>query len=389
MPGLEPLEQRIDAVIDAAVDAGRIVGTVVLVTEDGVPAYARAAGQADRELGSSTSLDTIFRFASLTKPITSATALALVERGWLALDDPVTKFQPDFRPRLLDGRAPDILVRHLLTHTAGFGYPTMVPGDRYRAANVSTGLDQPGLTLQENLERIASAPLYFAPGSAWRYGVGTDVLGAVIAAVVEGSLADAIAEYVTDPLGMRETSFTVPDPARLATPYADGAPRAVRMTEPHTIQDLTFSPARAFDERSFQSGGGGMVGTADDFLTFLETIRRGGPPILDRSTIAMASTNQVGTLREREAPGWGFGLLSGVLLDPELGQWPSHKGNPAVERSLGQRLVHRPSRQHHRRDAQQHRTRGMRRRRISPGRRRSRLRRPTDHAAMTREAVAD
>jgi CubicO group peptidase (beta-lactamase class C family) len=326
MPGLEPLEQRIDAVIDAAVDAGRIVGTVVLVTEDGVPAYAGAAGQADRELGSSTSLDTIFRFASLTKPITSATALALVERGWLALDDPVTKFLPDFRPRLVDGRAPDILVRHLLTHTAGFGYPTMVPGDRYRAANVSTGLDQPGLTLQENLERIASAPLYFAPGSAWRYGVGTDVLGAVIAAVAEGSLADAIAEYVTDPLGMRETSFTVPDPARLATPYADGAPRAVRMTEPHTIQDLTFSPARAFDERSFQSGGGGMVGTADDFLTFLETIRRGGPPILDRSTIAMASTNQVGTLREREAPGWGFGLLSGVLLDPELGQWPSHKG---------------------------------------------------------------
>lgn len=326
MPGLEPLEQRIDAVIDAAVDAGRIVGTVVLVTEDGVPAYAGAAGQADRELGSSTSLDTIFRFASLTKPITSATALALVERGWLALDDPVTKFLPDFRPRLVDGRAPDILVRHLLTHTAGFGYPTMVPGDRYRAANVSTGLDQPGLTLQENLERIASAPLYFAPGSAWRYGVGTDVLGAVIAAVVEGSLADAIAEYVTDPLGMRETSFTVPDPARLATPYADGAPRAVRMTEPHTIQDLTFSPARAFDERSFQSGGGGMVGTADDFLTFLETIRRGGPPILDRSTIAMASTNQVGTLRGREAPGWGFGLLSGVLLDPELGQWPSHKG---------------------------------------------------------------
>ncbi len=326
MPGLEPLEQRIDAVIDAAVDAGRIVGTVVLVTEDGVPAYAGAAGQADRELGSSTSLDTIFRFASLTKPITSATALALVERGWLALDDPVTKFLPDFRPRLVDGRAPDILVRHLLTHTAGFGYPTMVPGDRYRAANVSTGLDQPGLTLQENLERIASAPLYFAPGSAWRYGVGTDVLGAVIAAVAEGSLADAIAEYVTDPLGMRETSFTVPDPARLATPYADGAPRAVRMTEPHTIQDLTFSPARAFDERSFQSGGGGMVGTADDFLTFLETIRRGGPPILDRSTIAMASTNQVGTLRGREAPGWGFGLLSGVLLDPELGQWPSHKG---------------------------------------------------------------
>jgi CubicO group peptidase (beta-lactamase class C family) len=326
MPGLDRLVQRVDAVLDAAVAEGRIVGTVVLVTENGVPAYARAAGQADRELGTPTSMDTIFRFASLTKPMTSATALALVERGWLTLDDPITKFLPEFRPQLADGRAPDILMRHLLTHTAGFGYPTMQPGDRYRAANVSTGVDQPGLTLQENLERIASVPLYFPPGSAWRYGLATDVLGAVIAAVVGGSLADAIAEYVTDPLGMRDTSFTVTDPARLATPYADGTPRAVRMTEPHAIQDLTFSPARAFDDRSFQSGGGGMVGTADDFMTFLETLRRGGPPILDRDTMALASTNQVGTLREREAPGWGFGLLSGVLLDPELGQWPSHVG---------------------------------------------------------------
>jgi CubicO group peptidase (beta-lactamase class C family) len=323
---LERLAQRIDAVIDAAITEGRIVGTVVLVTENGEPAYARAAGQADRELGTPTSMDTIFRFASLTKPMTSAAALALAERGWLALHDPITTFLPNFRPRLVDGRAPDILVRHLLTHTAGFGYPTMQPGDPYRAATVSTGLDQPGLTMEENLERIASVPLYFPPGSSWRYGVATDVLGAVIANVVGGSLADAIAEYVTDPLGMRETSFTVRDPARLATPYADGASRAVRMTEPHIIEDLIFSPARAFDDRSFQSGGGGMVGTAADFMAFLETIRCGGPPILDRHTIAMASTNQVGTLREQEAPGWGFGLLSGVLVDPELGQWPSHVG---------------------------------------------------------------
>jgi CubicO group peptidase (beta-lactamase class C family) len=164
MPVLESLVPRVDAVIDAAVDDGRIVGTVVLVAEEGAQVYERAAGHADREMGSSTSIDTVFRLASLTKPMASAAALALVDRGWLALDDSITKFLPGFKPRLEDGTAPDIQVRHLLTHTAGFGYPTMLREDRYRAAEVSTGLDQPGLSLEENLERIASVPLYFPRG---------------------------------------------------------------------------------------------------------------------------------------------------------------------------------------------------------------------------------
>ena len=326
MPTLNIDPRRVDAVIDDAVAAGRIVGTVVLVTRKGVPVYERAAGYADRESGRPTSIDTVFRLASFTKPLTAATALALMERGLLSVDDPIARFLPTFVPRLPDGTAPDIQVRHLLTHTAGFGYPTLLPGDPYRAAQVSTGLDQPGLTLNENLERIASVPLYFKPGSDWRYGVATDVLGAVIEAIVGASLASAIAEYVTDPLGMRDTRFTVDEPERLATPYADGIPRAVRMTEPFPVQDLVFSPARAFDETSFQSGGGGMVGTARDFMTLLEAVRRGGPPILQPSTVAMASSNQVGTLRERDDPGWGFGFLSGVLIDPDRAQWPSHPG---------------------------------------------------------------
>jgi CubicO group peptidase (beta-lactamase class C family) len=322
--GIDP--RRVDAVIDDAVAAGRIVGTVVLVSENGVPVYSRAAGYADREAGKPTSIETVFRLASLTKPLTAATALALMERGRLSLDDPIARFLPGFTPRLPDGTAPAIKVRHLLTHTAGFGYPTLLTEDPYRAAQVSTGLDQPGLSLQENLDRIASVPLYFAPGSAWRYGVTTDVLGAVIEAVAGVSLADAMAAYVTAPLGMRDTRFTVDEPERLATPYADGNPRAVRMTEALLVRDLTFSPARAFEATSFQSGGGGMVGTAEDFMLFLEAVRCGGAPILQRSTVEMASSNQVGTLREGDDPGWGFGFLSGVLVDPERGQWPSNVG---------------------------------------------------------------
>lgn len=146
--------------------AGRIVGTVVLVAMNGALMYTRAAGYADRELGRSTSVDTVFRLASLTKALTAATALALIERGLLSLDDPIARFTPGFTPRLANGTAPDIQVRHLLTHTAGFGYPTVLPEDPYRAAQVSTGLDQPGLSLSVNLDRIASVPLYFSPAPA-------------------------------------------------------------------------------------------------------------------------------------------------------------------------------------------------------------------------------
>jgi CubicO group peptidase (beta-lactamase class C family) len=316
----------IDAVVDEALAAGRVVGAVVLVRDYGEPVYARAAGYADREASISMALDTVFRWASLTKPVVAATALALMERGRLDLDDPVTRFLPDFEPRLPDGSAPRISVRHLLTHTAGLGYPSLAPDDPYVAAGVSGGLDQPGMSMQENLRRIASAPLYFRPGSAWRYSVATDVLGAIIAVVHGTSLADAVASYVTDPLRMLDSGFVVREPARLAVPYADGNPRAVRMGEPHRVEELVFSPARAFDQRSFQSGGGGMVGTAGDFMTFLETLRTGGVPILTRETVQLASHNQVGSLREQEEPGWGFGFLSGVLTDAERAESPAHVG---------------------------------------------------------------
>jgi CubicO group peptidase (beta-lactamase class C family) len=321
-----PVQQAVDAVVDEALAAGRVVGAVVLVRGHGQPVYARAAGYADREAAIPMALDAVFRWASLTKPVVAATALALIERGRLDLDDPVTQFLPDFEPRLPDGSAPRITVRHLLTHTSGLGYPTLDPDDPYVAAGVSAGLDQPGMSMQENLRRIASVPLYFRPGSAWRYSMAIDVLGAIIAVVHSTSLADAVARYVTDPLHMRDSGFVVREPARLAVPYADGNPRAVRMGEPHRVEEIVFSPARAFDQRSFHSGGGGMVGTAGDFMTFLETLRTGGAPILNPETIQIAARNQIGSLREQEEPGWGFGFLSGVLTDAERAGSPAHVG---------------------------------------------------------------
>ena len=130
--------------------------------------------------------------------------------------------------------------------------------------------------------------------------------------------------------GMRDSAFVVREPARLAVPYADASPRAVRMGEPHRLEELVFSPARAFDQRSFQSGGGGMVGTAGDFMTFLETLRTGGAPILTPRRSSWPRATRSAASGSRRKPGWGFGFLSAVLTDAEragyLPRWERCRG---------------------------------------------------------------
>jgi CubicO group peptidase (beta-lactamase class C family) len=276
--------------------------------------------------------DAIFRLASVTKPIVAATALALIERSKLGLDDAITRWLPDFRPKLSDGSTPEIRIRHLLSHTSGLAYGSQLPDDPYNRAGVSGGLDAPGLDWAENQRRLVSVPLYFAPGTAWRYGIAIDVLGMAIATVTGGTLADAVAEYVTRPLGMKDTAFAVVDPTRLAVPYGDGRSGPVRMGEPHVVGDdpataTKFSPARILDARSFQSGGAGMAGTAGDLMKFFEALRNGGAPILKRETIAMASENQIGSLeREEKDAGWRFGFLSAVMADPKAAKSPISVG---------------------------------------------------------------
>jgi CubicO group peptidase (beta-lactamase class C family) len=160
--------RRIDAVIDAAIAGARIVGAVVLVARDGTLVYSRAAGAADREAQQPMRTDAIFRYSSLTKPIVSATALALIERGALGLEDALSQWIPELTPRLADGRTPLITTRHLLSHTAGFNYGFFERGDEpYLRANVSDGMDQPGLALDENLRRLNSVPLLYEPGTSW------------------------------------------------------------------------------------------------------------------------------------------------------------------------------------------------------------------------------
>lgn len=326
MATLEPrmdatLSARLDPILDAALAETRIVGAVVLVARRGGLAYARAAGQADREAGRAMTLDAIFRASSLTKPIVTAAALSLVESGVIGLDDPVIRWLPDFQPAF-QGQVPTITLRHLLTHTAGLTYGFMQPDDGpYLKLGVSDGMDQPGLGFPEELRRISQAGLMFPPGAAWLYSVSMDVMGAVMEAATGRSLPEVVAERVTDKLDMADTGFAVTDRARLAVAYADGAP-PVKMGPTHTVafaelSGIRFAPDRIFDPGSFPSGGAGMVCSAPDMLAFLEAIRTGGGPVVSGETARDMMINQTGDhVIVTSGPGWGFGFGGAVMLDP-------------------------------------------------------------------------
>jgi len=306
---------QLDRILERALEEQRIVGAVLAIAHRGEIAYERAIGDSDRETSQPMQLRTLFRLASISKPIVSAAALALIEQGRLHLDDSLEHWLPEFPP--------SITIRQLLTHTAGLGYCFWEEdGGPYHRANVSDGLDQPGLSMEENLRRIASAPLVIPPGSAWRYSVAIDVLGAVLSKICEEPLPELVAALVTAPLGMCDTAFHVVDRARLAKPYMDGKPPKP-MADPQLLPyptgaGIVFSPSRAFNEASYPSGGVGMVGTAPDVLRFLEAIRQG-------PSASEMMSNQIGDFTTT-LPGWGFGYGGAVLLDPSATGTPQNPG---------------------------------------------------------------
>lgn len=314
---MSELSNRVDRVLETAVAQQRIVGAVAAVHRRGELVYHRAVGLADREAGRAMTLATPHRLASLSKPVTTVAALALIDRGVLALDQPVTRWLPEFQPRFAGG-APPITLRHLLTHTSGLGYSFLEASDGpLHRARVSDGLDQPGLSLVENLRRLATAPLRCAPGSAFNYSLSTDVLGAVLERAADAPLPDVIARFVTGPLDLPALSFA--PRAGLATPYADGSPpyRIAEATPvPFPPFAVSFAPNRALDPRSYPSGGAGMLGTAADFARFLEAVRMRAVPGIAAGLLAEMTRDQIAPLTsELLGPGMGYGFGAAVVRD--------------------------------------------------------------------------
>ena len=333
---------RIDRHFRRYVDDGRLTGWLLAVARHGKVAHLAHYGARDREAAAPVATDTVWRLASMTKPVTSVAAMMLYEEGAFELKDPVAKWIPCFDAmhvyRSGSSNNPDvrpatepIRVWHLLTHTSGltYGFQYAHPVDAmYRSAGFEWG-NPAGVDLAGCCELWAAQPLLFEPGTEWNYGVSTDVLGRLVEVVSGQSLATFFRERIFEPLGMVDTGF---DPAdridRLAAPYvvnpagSDSPP--VRIPG----EPLTSPP-------EMLSGGGGLVGTATDYLRFSEMLRRGGEwdgaRLLSPRTVSYMTSNHLPggvDLEEFGRPlfaettfdGVGFGLGVSVVTDPLAGK---------------------------------------------------------------------
>lgn len=327
----DELSQRLNQATQQAIDEKRIVGSVVMVAHQGKLIYQKAMGHVDREADKPMALDTIFLYSSLTKPLVSVATMRLIEEGVMALNDPITKWLPVFRPEF-DGDVPEITVHHLLCHTAGLSYGFWDPFGKgpYREVNISDGFDMLGVSLEENMRRIMQTPLLFEPGSSWCYSIGMDILGGAMEVAAGLSLPDIIKKYVTQPLGLKDTGFRVTDKARFFTPYQGGKNTPIRMgdfaqvTLPEAWGSgiVNFATQRIFDSSSYPSGGAGMAGTAPDFVAFLLSMSQ----LLSAESIKKMMALQVDSQAQTQGPGWGFGYGWAVLDDPTLANSPQSKG---------------------------------------------------------------
>lgn len=289
--------KNIDKIVSQAVESKAMPGVVAVAATDKGMLYEGAFGK--RELGKEApmALDTVVWIASMTKAITATAAMQLVETGKLSLERPASEVVPELaaagvlegfdsagKPRLRAAKRP-ITLRHLLTHTAGFGYEIWDPAIvQYQAA---TGT--PGITTCANA--ALTTPLMFDPGDRWEYGISMDWTGKMVEAVSGEKLDRYFQENIFGPLGMKDTSFKISQSqrARLASVHQRGEDGALTPVEFEIPQ-----------EPEFLMGGGGLYGTAPDYLAFAQMIMQGGnfkgAQLLRRETVALMWQNHIGAL---------------------------------------------------------------------------------------------
>lgn len=344
--------ERIDQHFERYITDGRLAGWQVLVARHGAVVHHRCAGWRDREAGHVFEPDTIVRLYSMTKPLTSVLAMILHEEGRLSLKDPVSLYIPEFantpvyrsgshlRP-VTEPQVEPMRIWHLLTHMSGLTYGfhnTHAVDAMYRAAGFEWG-SPAGADLAECCARWAELPLVFQPGSEWNYGVSTDVLGRVVEVVEGRPLNEVMRDRLTGPLGMIDTDFAVVDDerrSRLAQLYIPNPADLTAVAAPDVL-------ARSSEPAMF-SGGGGLFGTAADYLRFCQMVAGGGERdgvrILGRHTVDYMGSNhlpggadleQIGRplFAETSFDGVGFGLGYSVVIDPVANRVPSSVGEMA------------------------------------------------------------
>jgi CubicO group peptidase (beta-lactamase class C family) len=298
-----------------------------------------ALGMQDLEGRRPMTPDTIFRIASMTKPVTSVAVMMLYEEGHFLLSDPISRFIPAFKemkvlvrdkdatapPRLVPAER-EITIRDLLTHRSGisYGFIEGPVGEEYRRLGVSDGLEGSPLVLEESVGRLAGAPLVSHPGREWHYGLSVDVLGRLVEVVARMRLDEFFAQRILRPLRMDDTAFAVSDDkrSRFAVAYAPREGGGIRpMDDPEKSRLVVFAPWKAYRGGSqYLSGGAGLVSTARDYARFLEMLRRGGE--LDGVRLLAPKTVELMTVSHgRDLPhavgddGTDFGLGFSVVID--------------------------------------------------------------------------
>jgi len=346
-----------------AVDRRQIAGAVLLVAHRGKIAYLQALGKQDVEAGIPMTPQSIFRIASMTKPVTSVAVMMLVEQGILDLSDPVSRVLPEFkfmkvamaRPKT-DAKAPTtnageprekssvasggdfeivpayrpITIRDLLNHTSGLCYRfrnAPYVGRLYADAGICDGITPSDHSLAENVRRLSRLPLVHQPGTAWEYGLSTDVLGRVVEVVSGKSLEAFFSDKIFTPLKMNDTHFVLPDAkrGRMAALYEPGTGGSILRTGegPTTKGALIYSANLPYaGTENYFSGGAGLVSTAGDYARFLQMLlNRGeidGTRLLRPETVDAMTRDQSGGLSMWiPSHGLGFGYGFGVTTKPD------------------------------------------------------------------------
>ncbi len=347
---------RIDDWMASYVDRRRFAGCSTLILRDGEEVWFNALGQRNLEQDLPFTRDTLARIYSMTKPITSVALMMLVERGLFHLDAPVSDFIPAFSDMqaLIPGAstidqtepAPSPTLHQLLTHTSGTSYPFNpgILGAEMEKRDILFRADHG--TLEDEANAVAALPLAFQPGARWEYSVGIDIIGRVIEIATGRSLDQVFDDDIFAPLGMTDTFFTVPDTAgdRFASLYTPLAGNSFALNSAKTGAD-TLRCVDTHEDSIFQrttnfSGGGGLVGTIDDYAKFAEMLRIGGTfngnRLLSPKTVEFMTRNHLkgdiadmGPASFAELPmnGMGFGIGGAMVLDPARARSPGSVGD--------------------------------------------------------------
>ena len=324
--------ERMSSVMRGHVERGEVAGVVTLLCRHD-EVHVEATGAQDRDTGVPLQRDTLFRIASMTKPITAAAAMILVEEARLRLDEPVDRLLPELANRRvlrsIDSAVDDtvpanrpITLRDLLTFRWGFGM-VMAPSGRYpiqkaiAEAGLAPGPNPLTFTADELMRRVGALPLIHQPGEAWMYHSGSDILGVLIERASGMRFEDFLATRIFAPLGMQDTAFSVPEAKldRLSTCYQRDAATGSLVVYDAARGGLWSRPP------AFASGGGGLVSTADDFLAFgrmmLNHGRHGTARILARPTVELMIADHLTPEQKAASPfapgfwdttGWGLGV---------------------------------------------------------------------------------